>query len=668
MKCAYFNKPIRNIFRIYRKGVIYLATRKLHCKLCDRVFVNKDYLISHITKAHKDQIPEGWSPTRYECYLRTGKTEGRCVYCGKPTGFNEKTGKYFRICKDPKCREKASSLADRNMIGKYGKTTLLNDPEQQRKMVYARKISGVYTFDDDDSDGVKTPKGKNTFEVRYGSSYELDFLEMLDNFLMFSGQDILGPSPHTYYYEYEGKRHFYIPDFYIPSLNLEIEIKDGGSNPNMHPKIQAVDKEKEKLKDSVMDSLKDQVHYIKIVNKQYGPFFKLLADLKEEDQIYIPKWATPGAITDASMVSEASSDIENILGNIIDSSPVQVVNRPGKDDFELIIPGETRKDDIKVMPAKLNEVKLLYMPNGGYKELCNYYMREIDRCKTKEDCAKLLTRILNALEVLKQVANAQDSESKNLHYPATKAIKKITTAIIPRLNAKAKSIQQVQIAVHEQLVSLYQTNNPVYVLEDTSSDHTFRVPVYVVLFNTRKMIAKAIMHFTHEPYNHAGLMLDPSMKNIFSFNMTGNGFDTEDITTGWYKEHENQVSYSIYCYMATPDEFNLVQSAINQMKANMEKFHYSIKGLVMFYSKHKTLDDNAMVCSEFVAQMLKAMNPDLVKKERNQYTPYDLSKLKNMIFIQRGYIKNFDQGKLISKTNAKLKEAGYTLWDSKKMS
>ena len=205
-------------------------------------------------------------------------------------------------------------------------------------------------------------------------------------------------------------------------------------------------------------------------------------------------------------------------------------------------------------------------------------------------------------------------------------------------------------------------------METSTTDNNMRMPVYVVLFNTRKMVAKAIMHFTHEPYNHAGLMLDTSMKNIFSFNMTGNGFDAEDITSGWYKEHENQVSYSIYCYMATPDEFNLVQNAIDQMKSNMEKFRYSIKGLIMFYSKHKTLDDNAMVCSEFVAQMLKSMNPNLITKERNQYTPYDLSKLKNMIFIQRGYIKNFDQKKLISKTMEKIKEAGYTLWDSKKMS
>ena len=218
--------------------------KKARCKICGRVFIDKAHLVDHIDRSHKDQIPGGWSAARYECYLRTGKAEGKCIYCGKPTGFNEKTGKYFRLCKDPKCRKAASDAADRNMIGKFGKTSLLDDPDQQRKMVYARKNSGTYTFVDPED-----PKRK--YGVMYDSSYGKDFLEMLDNFLMFSGQDIIGPSPHTYYYEYERKKHFYIPDFYIPSLNLEIEIKDGGANPNTHPKIQAVDKVKEKLKDEL---------------------------------------------------------------------------------------------------------------------------------------------------------------------------------------------------------------------------------------------------------------------------------------------------------------------------------------------------------------------------------------------------------------------------------
>jgi len=79
---------------------------------------------------------------------------------------------------------------------------------------------------------------------------------------------------------YQKEKKFYIPDFFIPSLDLEIEIKDGGDNPNMHHKIQKIDKEKEKLKDEVMMS-QNTFNYIKIVNKNYEPFFEFLFKMKE---------------------------------------------------------------------------------------------------------------------------------------------------------------------------------------------------------------------------------------------------------------------------------------------------------------------------------------------------------------------------------------------------
>jgi hypothetical protein len=91
----------------------------------------------------------------------------------------------------------------------------------------------------------------------------------------------MAPSPHTFYYTYEGKKHFYFPDFFIPSLNLEVEIKDGGDNPNMHHKIQDVDKVKEKLKDEVLSSKSIPFNYIKIVNKDNKALLQYLEVAKK---------------------------------------------------------------------------------------------------------------------------------------------------------------------------------------------------------------------------------------------------------------------------------------------------------------------------------------------------------------------------------------------------
>ena len=240
------------------------------CPACKKVYNSLKPWSNHMETVHPDLIPEGWTSARYFYYLQTGKDHGSCIMCHQDTDWIEATMKYARFCNNPTCKEAYREQFKNRMINRYGKVNLLSDPEQQRKMLMAKKTSGYYEFDD----------GK----VPYASSYEQHFLMMLDHLFRISANDIMGPSPHTYYYDYknpndkenEGKK-FYIPDFFLPSINLEVEIKQ---NTSTHPKILRVDKVKEKEKDEMMKSIPG-VNYIKIVDKDYTEFFKLLIDLKQ---------------------------------------------------------------------------------------------------------------------------------------------------------------------------------------------------------------------------------------------------------------------------------------------------------------------------------------------------------------------------------------------------
>ena len=241
-------------------------SKTLHCKYCDAFIKDYDHYAAHMESDHSDLILPGMDGWQFIFYLRSGKTQGSCVVCKKATEWNPKTHKYHRFCNNPKCKEKYVKTFQNRMVGKYGKVNLLNDPEQQKIMLANRKISGEYTW----SDKIHTSK--------YTGSYELSFLQFLDEIMNFDPGDVVAPSPHTYYYEYEGKTHFYIPDFYITSLNLEIEIKEGTNN---HPKIQAVDKVKERLKDEVMKSNANTFNYLKIVEKDNEKFLRYLEVAKE---------------------------------------------------------------------------------------------------------------------------------------------------------------------------------------------------------------------------------------------------------------------------------------------------------------------------------------------------------------------------------------------------
>lgn len=236
------------------------------CPECGKKFKTLGGWGDHIQTMHPTTIPEGFTISRYFYFTLTGKTAGRCIMCHGDTLWNEATGKYDRYCTNPKCKQEYVKIAKKRMRDKYGKEHILNDPEMQRKMLASKKISGEYAF----SDG----SGK----LGYVGTYEKDFLMMMDKFMHYSATDIMAPSPHTYYYEYENEKHFYIPDFYVPNLNLEIEIK---AQDNTHPKIQAIDKVKERLKDEMMTK-NPKINYLKINDKNYNNFFEYLLSLKEQ--------------------------------------------------------------------------------------------------------------------------------------------------------------------------------------------------------------------------------------------------------------------------------------------------------------------------------------------------------------------------------------------------
>ena len=170
------------------------------------------------------------------------------------------------------------------MIRVHGKTTqqMLQDPEMQKKMLSNRKISGKYKWSD------------NSAEIQYTGSYELDFLKFLDLFMHFESEDIISPAPQVFTYNDNGTKRFYIPDFYIPSINTLVEIKDGQDNRNNHPNRIGRDAEKEKLKDEIMRNQRDY-NFVKVVNKDYSIFLNFLmklknntGDVEEKKERFIP--------------------------------------------------------------------------------------------------------------------------------------------------------------------------------------------------------------------------------------------------------------------------------------------------------------------------------------------------------------------------------------------
>lgn len=212
-------------------------------------FSTKGALYAHIEESFPNLINDDMPPSRLYFNLHYGKTTGKCVMTGKPTKWNTITERYERFA-DDKAKEAYRKMFKERMLRTYGKVHLLTDPEQQKKMLNNRSISDDYTW----------ANGETT---RTNSKLEGNFLLFLESTYKFNATCFMEP-PTIYYKLDDSAAAFYLPDFYIPSLNLIVEVK--GSNPH----YQERDKGKEALKERY--TKKEGFEFIQVNDENYLEF------------------------------------------------------------------------------------------------------------------------------------------------------------------------------------------------------------------------------------------------------------------------------------------------------------------------------------------------------------------------------------------------------------
>lgn len=240
--------------------------KKYKCPYCEYKF-EREKIGKHIDKFHADLIPEGYTTARVVFNTINKKDHGTCIICKKESPWNEDKQRYERLCGSKKCHDEYLKICEDRMKKKYnGKTKedMLNDPEFQDRMLKGRSISGEYKFEN----GVSIP---------YVGSYEKNFLEFMDKYLHVLPEDIQAPGP-TIEYNYNGKKHFWITDFYYIPYNLVLDIKDGGNNPNTRNMEEYRNKQVEKEK--AITKLK-KFNYLRLTDNQFDQLLEIMLELKE---------------------------------------------------------------------------------------------------------------------------------------------------------------------------------------------------------------------------------------------------------------------------------------------------------------------------------------------------------------------------------------------------
>lgn len=238
------------------------------CPFCKKSYIQKDALMEHMTNLHNDDLcglPPQQVYFNYKNKYALTKDHGISVISGKPTKFNLVTCRYERFA-DEADRNAYREMFKKRMKKVYGVETLLTDPEHQKKMLGNRHISGSYKW----SDGSITT---------YTGTYEKKFLMFLETELNWENpKDIMAPAPMIFpYQDAEGNNHFHIPDFYITSLNLIVNIK---SSDNKHYRLRDI--QMEKAQDEMIK--KSNFNYLKVYENEFDEISKIIDAIRSNPE------------------------------------------------------------------------------------------------------------------------------------------------------------------------------------------------------------------------------------------------------------------------------------------------------------------------------------------------------------------------------------------------
>lgn len=349
--------------------------KKYKCPYCEKR-CERDKLQYHIGKDHQDMIPQDYTAARVAFNYLNKKTEGHCIICGGVTDWNEDKKRYERLCNNPTCKKKYVKMTEDRLKKARGvtKKEMMNDPKHQDEMLRNRSISGTYKFEDGG-------------RINYVGSYEKNLLEFMDKFLQVQSTDIQSPGP-TVEYIFEGKKHFWITDFYYIPYNLVFDIKDGGKNPNKRDMAEYRAKQYYKEK-----AIKDQgeYNYIRLTDNQFDQLIEIMIDLKDSmtvlDGPYYQKVSKAKPI-----VRIYESTIEEGALNRTFGLPYKINKQMKKDGIkkgyaELIKNhGNPSMDKVIMKEKDISDISYVRRDNNAAITQIRMIGDRIDKCKQLGDC------------------------------------------------------------------------------------------------------------------------------------------------------------------------------------------------------------------------------------------------------------------------------------------
>jgi hypothetical protein len=186
-----------------------------------------------------------------------------------------------------------------------------------------------------------------------------------------------------------------------------------------------------------------------------------------------------------------------------------------------------------------------------------------------------------------------------------------------------------------------------------------KYPVFVIMSHSGSLVSTVIRRVTGQPYSHASVSFDPSLKGMYSFgsgklsrvNYIVGGFAKENFKD--FKLFDPETTYSMYVAFVDRYAKDAMISRLEEITAAnaTRELKYNFIGLL--YNAFGKVHDRGDVyfCSQFVDTILKAGDIGF-KKHSSLVRPADFRNLKGFQFVTKGLSANYDEVKVRNKVQA----------------
>lgn len=192
-------------------------------------------------------------------------------------------------------------------------------------------------------------------------------------------------------------------------------------------------------------------------------------------------------------------------------------------------------------------------------------------------------------------------------------------------------------------------------IEESASDNEKLYPIYIVQLYSDLWYAKVMIKYYKANFSHSGISFDADLKQIYTFK--NKGFSIEGIDTYLAGATVDGMRMTVQCIFINKKDYDILHDKLDYFLKHIHQTAYSYYRMFSIALKRKTtVNDYQMVCSQFVAMMLQAININIANKDISLYDPDDFTP-KNNEFIYKVYegtVKDFNPNESNFKNKIKL--------------